>query len=234
MRARRAKTWTEYLLLLKQDSSELSSLLDVLTINVTKFFRNRETYSVLREKVLRQLASEKRQTESKGIRVWSAGCASGEEAYSVAILLRELLGSDYGGFTVEIWGTDLDRRSIEKAKAGVYSEASLEETDRALREKYFTQDQGYRISPEIAMVCQFFELDLLSGTNPLHALDLILCRNVLIYFARDFQERVFLDFASRLTGHGYLVLGRVETLVGEARNLFETVDNKERIYRKQV
>lgn len=232
MRSRGAETYGQYLILLKEDPDELSRLLEVLTVNVTKFFRNRDTYMALQEKVLRQLVSDKREGESSTIRAWSAGCSSGEETYSVAILLRELLGSGYGGLTVQIWGTDFDARSIEKARVGVYSPASLDEMDGSLREKYFTSDGGYRISPEIRKVCEFFEMDLLSEANPLTALDLVLCRNVLIYFSREFQERVFLDFADRLRRGGFLVLGKVETLVGNARRLFETVDGRERIYRR--
>lgn len=232
MRAKGVETCAQYQAVLENEPQELSLLFDALTINVTNFFRNQETYRVLKEKVLSQLIADKRGTELPKIRVWSAGCSSGEETYSVAILLRELLGPGFGGFKVAIWGTDFDERSIERAKSGVYSESSLSEMDWALKEKYFTADGGYRIAPELKQVCQFFELDLLSDENPLTGLDLILCRNVLIYFARDFQERMFLDFANRLKRGGYLVLGKVETLVGEARKLFETVDNKQRIYRK--
>ncbi len=233
MRATGVHTYAQYHAVLKEDSGELSRLFDVLTINVTKFFRNQETYRVLKEKVLRELIANKRGARSPGVRIWSAGCSSGEETYSVAILLRELLGPGFGDFQVEVWGTDVDERSIEKAEAGVYAESSLDEMDWALRDKYFKVDGGFRISPEIKQICQFFQLDLLSDENPLTALDLILCRNVLIYFSRDFQERMFRDFADRLRPGGYLVLGKVETLVGEARALFQTVDNKERIYQIQ-
>lgn len=229
MRARGQHTFAAYGALLDREPAEYDHLLDTLTINVTKFFRNLETWTALEQQVVPQLFA------AKGpIRVWSAGSASGEEAYTVAILLHEW--AEKHGKTAElsrvrIVGTDIDRRSLDAATRGVYPDLSLSETPPRQRERWFTPGPPFRIAPEAQRYVSFVRRDLISGEIEREQ-NLILCRNVVIYFDRDIQERLFKDFYDALVPGGYLVMGKVETLIGVARTLFRPVNNRERIFQK--
>ena len=229
MRARGQHTFAAYGALLDREPAEYDHLLDTLTINVTKYFRNLETWTALEHQVVPQLFA------GKGpIRVWSAGSASGEEAYTVAILLHEW--AERHGKTgelsrVRIVGTDIDRRSLESAQRGAYPELSLTETPERIRERWFSPGPPFRIAPEAQRYVSFVRRDLISGQIEREQ-SLILCRNVVIYFDRDIQERLFKDFYDALLPGGYLVMGKVETLIGVARTLFRPVNNRERIFQK--
>ncbi|HWK88380.1 MAG TPA: protein-glutamate O-methyltransferase CheR [Longimicrobium sp.] len=229
MRARGQHTFAEYGALLDRDPAEYEHLLDTLTINVTKFFRNLETWQALEAQVLPQLF------EGKGpIRIWSAGSASGEEAYTVSILLYEW--AERHGRTaelprVQITGTDIDRRSLEAARKGEYPELSLTETPERVRARWFTGGPPWRIRPEAQRGVAFERRDLISEP-PLQAQHLVMCRNVVIYFDREIQERLFRRFHDALVPGGHLLMGKVETLIGEARLLFKPVNNRERIFRR--
>jgi chemotaxis protein methyltransferase CheR len=230
MRARGSASLSGYARLLDADPDEYDLLLDALTINVTKFFRNWETWEVIAREVVPRLF------ELPGDRraVWSAGCASGEEAYSVAILLHEWaesngLEAELEGF--DILGTDIDRRSLESARQGEYSELSLAETPEAARLRWFSAGPPFRLSPEVRRRASFAHLDLISG-EPVREQSLILCRNVIIYFDRGIQEELFRRFYDSLVPGGFLVLGKVETLLGATRPLFQPIDSRERIFRK--
>jgi chemotaxis protein methyltransferase CheR len=229
MRARGQRTFAEYAGLLDREPAEYDQLLDTLTINVTKFFRNLETWSAVEEQVFPHLFA------GKGpVRVWSAGSASGEEAYTVSILAREWAARQ--GKTGElqrlrITGTDIDRRSLEAAERGVYPEMSLSETPAHLAEKWFSAGPPFELKAEAKRNVSFVKRDLISG-EPEREQGLILCRNVVIYFDRDIQERLFKDFYDSLLPGGFLVMGKVETLIGVARTLFRAVNNRERIFQK--
>ena len=229
MRARGQRTFAEYAQLLDREPGEYDHLLDTLTINVTKFFRNLETWEAVEQLVVPQLFA------SRGpIRVWSAGSASGEEAYTASILLREWAerhGKTADLARVRIVGTDIDRRSLENAERGVYPELSMGEIPPRLLAKWFTPGPPYRIRPEAQQNVSFVRKDLISGT-PERDQSLIFCRNVVIYFDREIQERLFKDFYDALVPGGYLVMGKVETLIGVARTLFRPVNNRERIFQK--
>jgi chemotaxis protein methyltransferase CheR len=229
MRARGQRTFAEYGRLLDQEPAEYDHLLDTLTINVTKFFRNLETWQAVESLVVPQLFAQR-----GTLRVWSAGSASGEEAYTTSILLREW--AERNGRTADldrlrIVGTDIDRRSLEAAQRGVYPELSLTETPPHLREKWFSPEPPFRIRPEAQRGVSFVRRDLISErAEP--GQHLILCRNVVIYFDREIQERLFKDFYDALVPGGFLVMGKVETLIGVARPLFRAVNNRERIFQK--
>jgi len=230
MRARGQRTFAEYSALLDREPAEYEPLLDTLTINVTKFFRNLETWSAVEAQVLPHLFALK-----GPVKVWSAGSASGEEAYTVSILLHEWAErngrrADLDRF--RIVGTDIDRRSLENARLGVFPELSLSETPAHLREKWFSDAAPLlRIREEAKRNVSFVRRDLISegAEGGQH---LIFCRNVVIYFDREIQERLFKDFHDALVPGGFLVMGKVETLVGEARTLFRSVNNRERIFQK--
>jgi chemotaxis methyl-accepting protein methylase len=230
MRARGAQSFAAYGQLLDEDSAEYDLLVDTLTINVTKFFRNDEMWSAFGEHVLPALF-ESRATPT---RIWSAGCASGEEAYSVSIALhqhaeRENCTSRLRHF--RIVGTDIDQRSLDAARRAEFSELSLSETPEWLRERWFSTGPPYRLADRARQNVSFHHQDLLTG-EPERDQTLILCRNVIIYFERDVQERLFEKFYDSLIPGGYLVLGKVETLLGPTRSLFRAVSNRERIFQK--
>jgi chemotaxis methyl-accepting protein methylase len=229
MRARGQRTFAEYSALLDREPAEYDHLLDTLTINVTKFFRNPETWEAVEAQVVPHLFA------ARGpIRVWSAGSASGEEAYTVSILLQEWAETHRRVAEMErvrIVGTDIDRRSLENAQRGVYPDLSLTETPPEVRRRWFSEGPPFRILPQAQRNVSFVRRDLISE-RPEGGQSLIFCRNVVIYFDREIQERLFKDFYDALVPGGFLVLGKVETLIGVARTLFRPVNNRERIFQK--
>ena len=231
MRARGVESYREYARLL--DDEEYERLFDALTINLSFFFRDRTAFEALRDKVLRPLIRQKAGRGNRLIRVWSVGCASGQEPYSVAILFDELLGDELHDWQIRIHATDLDATAIEKAKRGVYRESSFRGADPVYTERYFTavSPGEYAISPKVAAMVKFARHNLI-GDPLARRLDLILCRNVLIYFSRELQEKLLSRFHSALNDEGCLVMGKTEILMGAAARLFKPLDLRERIYVK--
>jgi chemotaxis protein methyltransferase CheR len=232
MRARGVHTYGEYSRVLDSDESEYERLLDALTINVTKLFRNWEAYRAVATHVVPALWSAPLST----IRVWSAGCSSGHEPYSLAVLFhrhadqaRELSRLS----RVDVLGTDIDRRSLAAARHGQFSEPDFSETPADLRERYFSPTSPFTVSPSVRSMVRFEKRDLLAEPAPGGPLHLIACRNVLIYFDRDTQARLFELFHDALAPGGFLLLGKVETVLGPARPKFVAVDARERIFRRK-
>jgi chemotaxis protein methyltransferase CheR len=231
MRARGVHTYSDYARVLDSDHAEYDKLLDVLTINVTKLFRNWETYSAIAEKVVPALWERAIPT----INVWSAGCSSGEEPYSLAALFHrhaERVGAlGQLATRVRVIGSDIDARCLDAARAGAFEEGDFVDTPPELRRRYFAPDAPFTIVPDVKRLASFERRDLLAEGPPPGTHHLICCRNVLIYFDRDTQERLFEKFHAALAPDGFLVLGKVETLLGSARTRFATVDGRERIFR---
>jgi chemotaxis methyl-accepting protein methylase len=219
MRARGIHTYGDYAGLLDRDAHEYQELLDALTINVTKFFRNAETWEALKPYLV-TLGKTRRE-----LRVWSAGCASGEEPYTIAILLLETLGEGRG----VIDATDIDRLSLERTRQARYPEAAFSEMPAALKRRYFRD--GQPIDP-VSQLVRAHTHDLTREPPPRPSYDLIVCRNVVIYFERGAQERLFQVFVDALSPGGVLLLGKVETLFGPARHQLALEDPRERIYLK--
>lgn len=231
LRVTGAQSYLEYIAVLKKDPKEYDRLFDTLTINVTNFFRDRNTYSVIENKVIPELVSSKKNQGKKIIRIWSAGCASGEEPYSIAILFHEILKKSIGDFLISIYATDIDEKVLGKAKKAEYETGAVSETDMKIINRYFNQNQNYILKEEIKQMVRFKRHDLISD-EPLVHLDIILCRNVLIYFSRDLQVRLFNKFYEGLNRGGYLILGKTESLTGEPVRLFQPVNIEEKIYQK--
>jgi chemotaxis protein methyltransferase CheR len=232
MRARNVHTFGDYAKLLDADAAEYDRLLDTLTINVTKLFRNWETWQVLADRVIPELWA----SPARSIRVWSAGSSSGREAYSLAVLFHRhavRMGDAAGAARVEILGTDIDRTILAAARRGEFDAGDFADTPADLRARYFGKTPPFALLPEVKSLVRFEQHDLLRDSPPRGPWHLILCRNVLIYFDRASQERLFLGYHGALAAGGHLVLGKVETLLGEARNRFATVDARERIFRKE-
>lgn len=232
MRARGVHTYHDYARVLDSDSGEYDRLLDALTINVTKLFRNWSVYESLVEHVIPVLWT----SERGPIHVWSAGCSSGEEPYSLAILFHRyaaLHGELDRLSRVDIVGTDIDRASLTAAERGQYSESAFDETPAELRERYFSARTPFTIAPAVRRIVRFERRDLLDEFPATEGgFDLISCRNVLIYFDRETQEQLLARFHDALAPNGFLLLGKVETLLGAVRSRFAAVDARERIFRR--
>jgi chemotaxis methyl-accepting protein methylase len=231
MRARGAHTYGDYARILDADPREWELLLDALTINVTKLFRNPETFQAIAQLVVPELWARADAT----LRVWSAGCASGEEAYSLAILFHAhaSTGGDAARLRrLSVIGTDIDRGSLETAERAEYQEPAFADTPGHLRRRYFSSEAPHLVDAEVRALVRFQRRDLLREPPPAGGLHLITCRNVIIYFDRETQEALFARFHDALVPGGFLVLGKVETLLGESRNQFANVEPRERIFRR--
>lgn len=232
MRIKGAATFEEYGFLLDDDALEYDRLIATLTINVSKFFRNPETFASIATKVIPELTSG----SAPLIRVWSAGCASGEEAYSLAVLCHQHLEerrSANGKVRFDIVGTDVDSGAISAARRGRYGEAAFADTTPAVRDTYFPLSEGlHTASTDLRQLVAFKRADLLDASLAPSRFHLILCRNVIIYFRRQAQEWLFERFHELLLPGGFLVLGKVEALLGKSRSKFTPISSKERIYRR--
>lgn len=230
LRANRSRTYKEYAITLLNSYEETLKLKDVLTVNVTELFRNPETFDAFSQIALPVLIYSK--GENRIIRVWSAGCSNGEETYSIAIMLLEYLGPMARNYDISILGTDIDEDCLEKAISGVYKAKQLEKLSRERVERFFIKyGDGYGVIDKLRDIVYFKRHDLISGPM-LYGFDIIFCRNVTIYFDRKQQERLYMNFYNSLNEGGYFLMGKTETLVGQAGGLFRPVDLKERIYRK--
>lgn len=232
LRANQAGSYKEYMEFLLRNEAELQKLKDTLTVNVTELFRNAETYEVFSETVLPELIRSK--GENRTIKIWSAGCSNGEEPYSIAILVREFLGGLTKRYSISILGTDIDEDSIRKAENGVYQLKQLDKINKERFERFFVKkdETNYQVSDDLRRLVKFRNHDMISGPK-LFGFDVIFCRNVTIYFEQELQERLYLNFYNALNEGGYFVMGKTETLVGPAVELFQPVDVRERIYQKR-
>lgn len=236
MRVTGAKNYQEYMIVLKNNPNEYEKLFNALTINVTEFFRDPEIYDILRYKVLPEIIAAKEKRGRKTIRIWSAGSSDGQEAYSVAILLHEILGNRlFKDFVVHIHGTDIDEDCLKRAQEGVYTaKPYFKSVSLPILRKYFTFIGGdrYAVSDKLRIITKFKRHDL-ALDKPLTCMDLILCRNVLIYFSRELQFKVFENFHKALFKDGYLILGKTETVWGETQKFFTVVDHKNKICKRK-
>ena len=232
MRAKGVHTYEDYARILDGDALEYERLLDALTINVTRLFRNRDVFATLAARVIPELWD----SPAPRLRVWSAGCSSGEEPYSLAVLFHQhaVARAATSALTrVDILGTDVHGPSLEAAAEGAYGDAAFEEVPADVREAYFSAGPPpHRVSRELRRLVRFEPNDLLRDPAPGTGFALIACRNVLIYFDRQSQERLFEHFHAALAPGGCLVLGMVETLFGDARHRFAAVDARARIFRR--
>jgi chemotaxis methyl-accepting protein methylase len=231
MRATGAHTYEEYARVLDRDRAEYDRLLAALTINVTKLFRNWETYDAIRRLVIPALW----ELPDPELIAWSAGCSSGEEPYSLAALFHhhaESIGATDRLDRVRVIGTDIDRDSLTAADRGEFAESAFADTPADLRARYFSSAAPARVDPAVRSLVRFERRDLLADPPPARTVHLIACRNVIIYFDRDTQERLFEEFHAALAPGGILVLGKVETILGPARTLFVPLRGRERIFQR--
>ena len=231
MRARGAADFGAYSRLLDSDPGEWEPLLDALTINVTKLFRDRAVYEALAKSVVPAVWAR----PAPVLRVWSAGCSSGEEPYSLAMLFHRHAAAVQQLdrlSRLRILGTDIDKASLERAAAATYPETAFGEMPEQWRERYFASGVPARVVTEVRALVSFERRDLLNEPAPPGPLQLVTCRNVVIYFDAAAQQALFQRVFDALQPGGFLVLGQVETLLGAARKLFEAVDHRHRIFRR--
>lgn len=215
-----------------KNPSEYEKLLSEITINVTQFFRDAPVFKVLREEVLPLVVYQRVKENDPTIRVWSAGCSSGEEPYSVAMIIHDLLGEAFGQFKVEIVASDIDEEMLAAAEMGEYLPRQVVGVPKDILSTYFLlKDGSYVVRDDIKRMVRLKRIDLFSETAG-KGFDMVLCRNVVIYFNREMQERLYMKFLSSLRPRGYFVMGNTETLVGPAVEGFHTTWSRERIYQK--
>ncbi len=219
---------SEYAKLLSEDPIEALTLYNSFSINVTEFFRDTKVWGTFALEVIPQVI---KQSTSNEIKVWSAGCATGQEPYSLAIMLKESLANQKISF--EITATDMNKVSIGIAKEGIYDEKSLKRIPTWLIPKYFEKldNDLYKVRDDLKKSIKFVLGDVL--TYPLASLDVVVCRNLLIYYSKTAQELLFKKFHNTLKNNGFVVLGMDETMIGtEGAKLFKAIFPRERIFQR--
>ncbi|AFE08315.1 CheR methyltransferase SAM-binding domain-containing protein [Corallococcus coralloides DSM 2259] len=227
MQATRCRSRTAYLALLERDPTEVSTLVSSMLIKLTSFFRDKEVWQALEQSV----AELVRQRPDAELRIWSAGCATGEEAYSLAIIAAEAMGPGYPGAELKVFGTDVDEDAIATARRGIYSPEQLENVSPERLARFFVRTgNSFTVRKEIRRAVVFGVNNLVSDA-PVSRIDIILCRNVFIYLDSELQKRVLARFQFALRRNGLMVLGRSE-LIPFAARLFRPIDLARRIYRR--
>ena len=232
IRATQSATAEAYGDLLLQDGSELDTLLEVLTIHVSEFFRNPATYAKLTNEIFPYLFNLCKQESKNSLNLWSVGCAGGEEPYSLALIMKDTFPEETTRVNCYIHATDVSDSVLKVAAKGIYGSERLKSLPRLLKSRYFTFCGGnYQLLPEIMELVNFEQSDLYC-TESYPKSDMIMCRNVLIYFEQKQQAKIIKGFVDALPSGGILVLGKSENLLGETRKPFQTICPVERIYRK--
>ena len=202
-----------YLMYHPNREAELETIFDLITINETYFFREDRQLRAFSEEIIPEVMQEKK--DAKSLRVWSAGCASGEEPYTIAMLCKEKL--ELNDWDVDIFASDISQKVIQTARRGMYNETSFRTTEDRVRQQYFEKaiDGKFKIKDEIRQMVTFGKLNLLDDqkTGIFSELDLIFCRNVIIYFDVNAKKKVIETFYRKLRKGGYLLLGHSESLL---------------------
>jgi two-component system CheB/CheR fusion protein len=218
---------------LHRDPREVAALYHDLLINVTSFFRNPEAFAALKQIVYPAIIKARTST-SAALRIWVPGCSTGEETYSHAISLVEFLGEGRADVPIQIFGTDLSESAIQRARAGEYKETiEADVTPARLRRFFYKADGGYQIKKAIRDLCIFSTQNVFNDP-PFSRMDLVSCRNVMIYLGQALQKRVVPIFHYALNPTGFLMLGSTEGLLKAGSGLFEMADKKQKIFRKQL
>ena len=222
---------SEYAQLLNSDLDEVGTLYDSLSINVTKFYRDKKVWQVFGNKIIPNLLKDSKISEKS--RIWSCGCASGEEPYSLAIMFSEALDNPKN--KIKIQATDINSNALQNALKGIYTIDNLKNLDALIITKYFKKIDStrYQVIDKIKDLVSFNLADI--TTFPISYLDVIFCRNLLIYYGKEAQDLIFKKFYTVLKPNCYLVLGMDETLWGhKLQNSFLSLHPKDRIYQKKL
>lgn len=229
-----AKNYPEYIHFLNTHPEEYECLVQYLTITVSGFFRNRYAFEQITNRVLPELISQKTKRRDYKLRFWSTACARGEEPYSIAIMLVEILKDKLKDFDTRIHATDINRQALKEARIGSYSTQDIDGLPDERYQGYFIRNnEGLIIKPDIRKLVSFSRFDLVSVAEPPFAeMDIIFCCNILIYLQRNLQERVLNTLYNMLAPSGYLVLGEVETPPDNLKHKLKCLDTKAKIYQK--
>ncbi len=234
------KSYSEYYNFLRFDASkrtELNRLFEVVTTNETSYYRNPPQIRVFQEKVLTQAIEECRKVNRKRLRIWSAGCSTGEEPYTIGIILNEVLKHEISQWDIKISATDLSEAVLAAAQKGIYSEYTLRTTPKDIVAKYFTKKENtFHIKPEVKKLVSFSQVNLndrmqLARVEKSH---IIFCRNVIIYFDDDMKKRVINAFYDNLIPNGALLIGHSESLHNISRAFVPEHYTGIIVYRKQA
>ncbi|SDU36150.1 CheR family methyltransferase [Desulfobacula phenolica] len=228
-----------YIRYVEAHPEELITLIDLLTINVSRFFRNTLTFELIAKKMLPAMIAEKIKTNDPCLRVWSAGCAEGEEPYSIAILINEIMEKEKNEFDINIFATDINKKILQKAREGIYHFDQIKDIKHGLLCKYFTiKDDTYILSPKIKKMVDFSFYNVIDPKTyvPPESVfgnfDLVLCRNLLIYFKAKRQSIIFDKLIRSLSQKGCLVLGKAEKLPVKFKKYFSKENNYGHIHLK--
>lgn len=225
-------SYRQYAAYIDEHPEEYDRLLDTLTINVTDWYRDKPVYDLFASKIVPDLLVDKLRARQRMIRVWCAGCATGEEPYSVAMTILDAMSRTNESFMLALTGTDIDPAALVVAAKAEYDVARIGHIPHAHRLRYVeVRGDKFVIKPEVAACVRFRQMNLFEDRPP-GVVDVIFCRNVFIYFNRDQQERVLEAFWSTLHKGGYLVLGRSEKMSTAFTQRFQLVSGRDRIYRK--
>jgi chemotaxis protein methyltransferase CheR len=208
------RDYYHYLKYNRRKDQELMDLMDILTTNETYFFREAYQLKAFTDEVIPELLLRKSSSGNRSLRIWSAGCSTGEEAYTIAMLLHD--NAELRGWKVEIVGTDISQRVLQHARRAVYGKSAFRTTDDACVRRFFTvQDDGFKVCDEIRDLVTISHLNLFDTDRMvmLGKMDLIFCRNVIIYFDLAAKKRVVESFFNTLSEGGYLLLGHSESLM---------------------
>jgi chemotaxis protein methyltransferase CheR len=206
------REYYRYLLYHGRRDEELSAIIDIITVNETYFFREQNQLRAFSEEILHEIPDMKK--DRKRLRIWSAGCSTGEEPYSLAMLIMEK--NLFTGWNVEIFGSDINQRVLQVARNGLYRKNSFRTTEPYFLHKYFREeDNAWRITDAVKQYVTFSHLNLLDPNKVklMGDIDILFCRNVMIYFDHPSRKKVVEMFHERLNGGGYLLLGHAESLI---------------------
>ncbi|MEV7884929.1 CheR family methyltransferase [Streptomyces sp. NPDC002817] len=225
------RSYQDYQDLLETSADEFGALFNTILINVTSFFRDPDAWTFLQREVVPELLADI--PPEQEIRVWSAGCSSGEEAYSLAIMFAEALGVEECLRRVKIYATDIDEEALRQARSGLYPAKGLEPLPTELREKYFEQNGAqFGFRPDLRRRVIFGRHDITSDA-PISRLDLLICRNTLMYFNVEAQTQIVDRFHFALRKNAFLFLGKAEMLLNDA-DRFDVVNMRQRIFRRRA
>ncbi len=232
-------TAQDYIRHLESHPEEWPALIDLLTINVSRFFRNALTFEMLAKRILPGILAQKQKETSPNLRIWSAGCACGEEPYSIAILIHDLLQKEPFDLDLNIFATDINRTALKKARKAVFETDQLTNVPLKYLQTHFKPKQAqYKLKKKIKEMVNFSFYDILNDKTyvPPESVygdfDMVLCRNLLIYFLQENQKTIFKKLFRALTPRGYLIIGEAERLPIQYQNEFISKNAFCHIYRK--
>jgi chemotaxis protein methyltransferase CheR len=222
-------TYQDYLNYLKVHPAELEKLRNALTINVTEFFRDSDVYDFIKKEIFPALIQQR-----KRLRIWCAGCSTGEEPYSLAMILSDLIEQN-PQISAQIYATDIDQVVLQKAKEGIYPPKTMVKLSESQLRRHFTKlpDDNFQVKLHLKKLIRFRPHDLMSGVPVAQWLDLITCRNVTIYFNEAQKDSLARMFHGALGSRGFYIMGKTEYLGRPLENLFESYNSLQKVFIKK-